>query len=68
MTNTWLDKIQNATYYESADDFVAGECMSYQDMADMARELLSFFCDSEHDEMFADVLSRMVRDYLDEVV
>lgn len=68
MTNTWLDKIQNVTCYESADDFVAGECMSYQDMADMARELLSFFCDSEHDEMFADVLSRMVRDYLDEVV
>ena len=69
MTNTWLDKIANASpHYECPEDFIAEECMNYGDMTKMACELLCFFCDCEHDAMFSEVLACMVRDYLDEVV
>ena len=69
MTNTWLDRIEHASpHYESPRDFVDGECLTINDAVEMARELLCFFGDYEHDEMFADMLTRMVRDYLDEVV
>lgn len=69
MTNTWLDKIaESSNLYECPEDFIAEECINYGDMTKMACELLCFFCDSEHDEMFVGTLSKMVRDYLDEVV
>ena len=69
MTNTWLDRIANASDdYDCPEEFILEECMNYGDMTKMACELLCFFCDSEHDEMFVGALSKMVRDYLDEVV
>lgn len=69
MSSTWLERLANVSNcYECAEDFILEECETYGDMANMARELLSFFGDIEHDQAFVGMLSVMVRDYLDEVV
>lgn len=57
---------RNANEYESIDDFIAGELLTYESVGEMVTELLQYFADSEHDERLMGFLRPTIQEYLND--
>lgn len=58
---------RNANGYESIDDFLIGEFMTYEDIGELVTELLRYFGGSNgHDDRALDFIRPMVKDYLND--